>query len=175
MFALFLSHLKIFVLVIVAITVVFFTTSQAFADMFGFLKKHDFILSVPINGQLLENGKPLANTSVFKSFTFDEEYLEETKTDENGNFSFSEKVIKTSKPSNMFDNGSLIQHIYIKSDKAEDRVIWFARLGLHKQSTTLNGYLNNLVCDVAKEPQTYDIPIIEDKQHVFTVYTPCKI
>ena len=171
----FLSRLKIFVLVIVSITVVFFTTSQACADMFGFFKKHDFVLSVPINGQLLEDGKPLANVTVFKSFTFGDEYLDETTSDENGYFSFSEKVIKTSKPSNMFDNGSLIQHIYIKSDNAQDKVIWFARLGLHKQSATLNGYLNNLMCDIAKEPQTYDIPIIEDKQHVFTVYTTCKI
>ncbi|GAA78136.1 MULTISPECIES: DUF6795 domain-containing protein [Pseudoalteromonas] len=170
-----LSRLKISLLVVVSITVIFFTTTQAFADMFGFSKKQDFTLSVPISGQLLNDGKPLANITIFKSFTFGDEYLDETTSDDNGNFSFPERVIKTSKPANMFDNGSLIQHIYIKKDNSKDIVLWFARIGLHKQSKTLNEYLNNLVCDIAKEPQTYDIPVVEDKEHVFTVYTACKI
>jgi len=45
------------VLVIVSITVVFFTTSQACADMFGFFNKQEFYLSAPVKGQLLDNAR----------------------------------------------------------------------------------------------------------------------
>ena len=171
----FLSRLKIFVLVIVSIAVVFFTTSQACADMFGFFNKQDFILSAPMKGQLLDNGQPVANTKVMRSLTYGDEYVDETTTDEQGYFTFTEKTIKTGKPSNMFDNESLVQHIYLENGTPEGVVLWYTTVSMHEGSNTLKNLLANLECDIAEEPQTYDIPIEEAPEHFFTIYGACKI
>ncbi len=171
----FLSRLKVFLLVIVTITLVFFTTTQAFADMFGFSKKHNFILSASLNGELLNNGQPVANTVVTRTLTYGDEYTDEATTDDNGHFSFPEKIIKTSKPSNMFDNESLVQHVYLENGTPEGVVLWYVTISLHEDSDTLSELLKGLVCDISKEPQTYDIPIKEAPEHVFTIYGACKI
>ena len=143
--------------------------------MFGFFDKQEFVLSAPVKGQLLKKGLPVADTKVVRSLTYGDEYIDEAITDSNGDFSFAKKIIKTSKPSNMFDNGSLIQHIYIENGTPEGIVLWGVRVTLHEQSNTLKRLLAILVCEISKEPQTFDIPIEEDTSHTFAIYTSCKL
>ncbi|MBB1384089.1 MULTISPECIES: DUF6795 domain-containing protein [unclassified Pseudoalteromonas] len=169
-----LSRLKAYFLVIVSIIIIF-TTTQACADMFGFFNKQDFILSAPVKGQLLDDGQPVANTKVTRTLIYGDEYIDEATTDSDGHFSFPKKAIKTSKPSNMFDNESLIQHIYLENGTPEGIVLWYVTVSLHEESGTLTELLTSLVCDISKEPQTYDLPIKEAPEHVFTIYTTCKI
>ncbi len=161
-------------MVIVSIIIIF-TTTQACADMFGFFNKQDFILSAPVKGQLLDDGQPVANTKVTRTLIYGDEYIDEATTDSDGHFSFPKKAIKTSKPSNMFDNESLIQHIYLENGTPEGIVLWYVTVSLHEESGTLTELLTSLVCDISKEPQTYDLPIKEAPEHVFTIYTTCKI
>lgn len=71
----------------------------------------------------------------------------------------------------MFDNGSLIQHIYIENGTPEGVVLWSVRVTLYEQSNTLKRLLANLVCEISKEPQAFDIPIEEDTSHTFAIYT----
>ena len=169
-----LSRFKAYLLVIVSITIIF-TTTQACADMFGFFNKQDFVLSASVKGQLLDDGQPVANTKVTRTLIYGDEYIDEATTDSDGYFSFPKKAIKTSKPSNMFDNESLIQHIYLENGTPEGIVLWYVTVSLHEESSTLTELLTSLVCDISKEPQTYDLPIKEAPEHVFTIYTTCKI
>ncbi|WP_149981843.1 DUF6795 domain-containing protein [Pseudoalteromonas rhizosphaerae] len=169
-----LSRFKAYFLVIAAIIIIF-TTTQACADMFGFFNKQDFVLSAPVKGQLLDKGQPVANTKVVRSLTYGDEYKDEAITDDNGYFTFTEKAIKTGKPSNMFDNESLIQHIYIENGTPEGIVLWYLTVSMHEDSDTLKDLLADLECDIAEEPQTYDIPIEEAQEHFFTIYGACKI
>ncbi len=145
------------------------------ADMFGFLKKQDYVLSAPIKGVLLSDGKPQVGVEVVRSLTYGKEYIDKYVTDSDGRFSFPEKVIRTAKPNNMFDNTSVHQHVYIDNGTAEGIVVWYAIISLFPNSKTLVKLLGNLICDIAKEPQTYDIPIAEDKSHTFTIYTTCQL
>ncbi|MGO2477214.1 MAG: DUF6795 domain-containing protein [Pseudoalteromonas sp.] len=170
-----LSRLKGLLLVILSITIVFFTTTQAFAGMFGFFNKQEFVLSAPVQGRLLNEGLPVADTKVIRSLTYGDEYIDETTTDDKGYFAFSEKTINTSKPSNMFDNESLIQHIYLENGTPEGVVLWAVRVVLHEQSDTLKRLLDDLVCDISKEPKTYDIPIEEAPEHFFAIYGVCEV
>ena len=151
------------------------TTTQACADMFGFFNKQDFVLSAPVKGQLLDKGQPVANTKVVRALTYGDEYKDEALTDENGFFTFTEKSIKTSKPANMFDNESLVQHVYLENGTPEGVVLWYTRVSMHEGSDTLKNLLADLECDIAKEPQTFDIPIKEAPEHFFTIYGACKI
>jgi len=161
--------------ILIATLFVLFTTTQVFANMFGFFNKSDFILSAPVKGQLFDDGKPVANTKVMRSLTYGDEYIDETVTDEQGYFTFSEKTIKTSKPANMFDNDSLVQHIYLENGTPEGIVLWYTLVSLHENSQTLKRLLADLECDISKEPETYDIPIEEDTSHTFAIYTSCKL
>ena len=110
-----------------------------------------------------------------RSLTYGDEYIDATVTDEQGYFTFSEKTIKTSKPANMFDNDSLVQHIYLENGTPEGIVLWYTLVSLHENSQTLKRLLADLECDISKEPETYDIPIEEDTSHTFAIYTSCKL
>lgn len=151
------------------------TSTQACADMFGFFNKQDFVLSAPVKGQLLDKGQPVANTKVVRSLTYGDEYKDEAITDDNGFFTFTEKSIKTSKPANMFGNESLVQHVYLENGTPEGVVLWYTTVSMYEGSDTLKNLLANLECDIAEEPQTYDIPIEEAPEHFFTIYGACKI
>ncbi len=165
--------------VIKAILLVFLssnTTTQACADMFGFFNKQDFVLSASVKGQLLDKGQPVANTKVVRALTYGDEYKDEAITDNNGFFNFKAKTIRTSKPSNMFDNESLHQHIYLENGTPEGVVLWYTIVSIHEDSETLERLLSDLQCDTATEPQTYDILIEEAPEHSFTIYgAACEI
>nr|WP_215909066.1 DUF6795 domain-containing protein [Pseudoalteromonas ostreae] len=170
----FLSCFKAYFLVIVSIIIVF-TTTQAYADMLGFFYKQDFVLSAPVKGQLFDKGQPVANTKVVRALTYGDEYKDEAITDNNGFFTFTDKFIKTSKPTNMFDNESLVQHLYLENGTLEGVILWYTIVSVYEGSDTLKNLLANLECDIAKEPQTYDIPIEEAPEHFFTIYGACKM
>ena len=151
------------------------TTTQVCANMFGFLNKQNFVLSPPIKGQLLDKGQPVANTKVVRLLTYGDEYKDETITDGNGFFNFKAKTIRTSKPSNMFDNESLHKHIYLENGTPEGVVLWYLIVSIHGDSETLKRLLSDLQCDIGKELKTYDIPIQEAPEHFFTIYGACEI
>lgn len=167
-----LSRFKAHILVIISIAIIF-TTTQAYADIFGFFNKQDFVLSAPMKGQLLDKGQPVANAKVVRALTYGDEYKDEAITDHNGFFTFTEKSIKTSKPANMFDNESLVQHVYLENGTPEGVVLWYITVSMHDGSDTLKSLLADLECDIAKDPQTYDIPIEEGPEHFFTIYGAC--
>lgn len=164
---------KIINIALLAIT--FLISTQAYADMFGFLKKQDYVLSAPVKGVLLKGGNPQSGVEVLRSLTYGKEYVDKSVTDEVGRFSFPKKIIRTSKPSNMFDNESVHQHIYIDNGTLEGVIVWYSIIYLNPDSQTLIELLSSLECDIAQEPQTYDIPIAENNGHTFTIYTTCKL
>jgi hypothetical protein len=170
-----IERFKLPMLIAAVALLILFTTTQVFANMFGFFSKEEFELSAPVEGHLLYEEQPVAGKKVFRKLNYGDDYIDEVTTGTDGRFSFPEKVIKTSKPSNMFDNESVIQHIYTLDENAEEVTIWAVRVFPYEHKDTLTEYLNDLVCDIAHEPQTYDIAAKEDKQHTFAVFTTCKL
>ena len=87
-----MERFKLPLLIVVVAILILFTTTQVFANMFGFLNKQNFVLSPPIKGQLLDKGQPVANTKVVRLLTYGDEYKDETITDGNGFFNFKAKT-----------------------------------------------------------------------------------
>ena len=144
-------------------------------DMFGWLKREEVILSSPVKGKLLDGDKPLSNVTITRELTYGKEYTDKTVTDQNGNFSFPEKIIKSSKPGNMFDNDVLRQHIYTNIS-GEQNHLWMVRVYRGKANNqALTQNLENLVCDIQHEPQTNYVPIKDNEDSTFTIYSNCKI
>jgi len=155
--------------------VIIFISTQELTGMFGFFNKSDFLLSAPVQGVLLDNGKPVAKQGITRSLTYGKEYIDETITDDNGRFRFDEKLIRTAKPANMFDNDSLIQHIYLENGTPEGILLWYTSISIHESSNTLKGLLGDLVCELSKSPQTVDIQIEEAPEHTFAIYGMCEL
>jgi hypothetical protein len=55
-----------------------------------------------VNGQLTDNGTPIANQLIERSLTYDDEELDSVYTDENGYFSFPARSLKSRKPGSIF-------------------------------------------------------------------------
>ncbi|WP_231609385.1 MULTISPECIES: transthyretin-like family protein [unclassified Pseudoalteromonas] len=145
---------------------------QGYADMFGFFNKQDVTLSLPVKGRLLNNGEPQQGVKVTRELIYGDTYIDEAISDNNGYFYFDNKTIRTSKPSNMFFNSSLLQSIYIENKKDEDSVLWYTTIQFTEEQALLSDILNNFECELSEEAITYDIPIKNTGQF-YTVYTRC--
>ncbi|MBH0014495.1 hypothetical protein I6F66_20820 [Pseudoalteromonas sp. NZS100_1] len=142
--------------------------------MFGFFNKQDVTLSLPVKGRLLNKGEPLQGVKVTRELIYGDTYIDEAISDNNGYFYFDNKTIRTSKPSNMFFNSSLLQSIYIENKKDEDSILWYTTIQFTEEQVLLSDILNNFECELTEEPITYDIPIKNTGQF-YTVYTRCKL
>ncbi|MDN3384008.1 hypothetical protein QL995_15305 [Pseudoalteromonas sp. APC 3358] len=147
---------------------------QGYADMFGFFNKQDVTLSLSIKGRLLSNGEPQQGVTVTRELIYGDTYVDEAISDSNGYFYFNNKKIRSSKPSNMFFNSSLMQSIHIKNKNTDDSVLWVLNTLFTEHQGLFADNLSNLECELAEEPITYDIPI-KNTGHFFTVYTRCKL
>ena len=145
--------------------------------MFGFLKKDIFLLSPSVNGQLFDNGKPLINVTVFRSMTYGQEYLDRAVTDSQGYFSFPERKINTSKPNRMFDNDNLTQHFYLNRGDSELFTILLATYFNYdaENSLSVSQLFSGLRCEILNSANTYDIPTMENIEHLIVVYTRCNM
>lgn len=169
------SMLKNQRLIIAFIFFLLFFSTVAFANMFGFFNRQDFVLSREVQGQLLDKGKPVANVTVVRSLIYGDEHSDTVVTDKNGYFTFPEWVIRTSKPSQMFFNSSLLQHIYLPSESSEDFTLWYTSVAQNEESETLRELLGHLVCDINDQAKTYDMPVKEYPENAFVVYTRCQL
>lgn len=167
-------QMKKSLLIILSIIVIFTLSTQVFANMFSFSKKQDVTLSHAVQGRLLKGGEPLKNVTVHRTLTYGKDYVDDVETNHEGYFSFPEKVIQSSKPSKMFDNDSVVQHIYIQHD-GEEVTLWAVAPSYHESSNTLARNLKQLICDLDREAKTYDLPIEEYPQDTFAIFTMCKL
>lgn len=145
---------------------------QGCADMFGFFNKQDVTLSLQIKGRLLKNGEPQAGVIITRELIYGDTYTDNVISDSNGDFYFKSKTIRSSNPSNMFFNSSLLQSIYIGNKKDEDSILWDAAIQFTQEQALLSDMLNHFECDLSEEAETYDIPIKDTGQY-YTVYTRC--
>lgn len=145
---------------------------QGCADMFGFFNKQDVTLSLQIKGRLLKSGEPQAGVKITRELIYGDTYTDEVISDSNGDFYFKSKAIRSSNPSNMFFNSSLLQSIYIGNTKDEDSILWDATIQFTQEQVLLSDMLNHFECDLSEEAITYDIPIKNTGQF-HTVYTRC--
>ncbi|KKN68298.1 hypothetical protein LCGC14_0453110 [marine sediment metagenome] len=160
----------------VALTLILFLLipMQGCADMFGFFNKQDVTLSLPVKGRLLNNDEPQQGIKVTRELIYGDTYIDEAISDSNGYFYFNKRTIRSSKPSNMFFNSSLLQSIYIGNKKDEDSILWYATIQFTEEQALLSDILNNFECELSEAAITYDIPIKNSGQF-YTVYTRCKL
>ena len=161
-----------FIIIPILICLPFFSVG---VDMFGWFKREEVLLSSPVQGQLLDGDKPLSGITVTRELTYGKEYTDTAVTDSNGNFSFPNKMIKSNKPNQMFDNDSIDHNIFI-SHKNKSLILWTVRLSHNPANDTgLVRNLNNLICNINIPAKIYFLPIEKEKTRSFSIYSMCNI
>ncbi|WP_417502992.1 DUF6795 domain-containing protein [Marinobacter sp.] len=101
---------------------------EANAGMFDlitqFFKKYDVHLSPEVHGSVRNNGVPLENVEVYRTLDYDIEYRDTILTDSNGQFSFPEKIIKSRRPGQLFDETRIRQIIGLVYED-EKYLLWY--------------------------------------------------
>lgn len=91
--------------------------------MFGLFKRYDVEMSPQVRGRITDGGQAVAGIQVARSVMYEgydkgKEQLEHTITDEDGRFSFAEKIIKSRMPGDIFgQNMPVKQAVYIERSK----------------------------------------------------------
>ena len=162
-------------LIVISMLLILIPVTSIGVDMFGWFNRVEVTLSSPVKGNLHDKGKPLSNVTITRELIYGKEYIDTTVTDDEGNFYFPEKVIKSSKPNNMLDNDVLRQRLYILQD-SEEVHLWLVRVILgDANDLTLTKNLKNLKCDISVEPQTFYVPIDSVKDSEYAIHSSCNI
>ena len=100
-----------------------------------------------VNGQLFENGIPLANQLVERSLIYEEEELDSVYTDENGCFSFPAKSLKSRNLGSIFHEPVVRVIIDLERD-GEVYLLWFGNQRGLKNTTEFKKHLSCLNADL---------------------------
>ncbi|MGJ8580822.1 MAG: DUF6795 domain-containing protein [Psychromonas sp.] len=149
----------------------------ASAGVFGFFDRETFLLSPPIQGQVVVSGKAVIGKTIYRELYYDGRHLDHTVTDKQGDFTFPASTIRTSIPSSMFGNGSLMQHIYVGEPGVDEFTLWLSKLFYNgnQDSLTLKQKLIGLRCDIDKQAHTYDISVQENPEQQIVIHTLCDV
>ncbi|KDC51515.1 DUF6795 domain-containing protein [Pseudoalteromonas fuliginea] len=77
-----------------------------------------------VKGQLMLNGKPVANQLIQRGLTLEDKEIDEAYTDELGFYSFSAKSIKSRKPGSIFYD-PMIRVVIVTHFESYQHTLWF--------------------------------------------------
>lgn len=164
-----------FIAVLVITSLLVLLSTQAIANMFGFLKKYDVHLCPEVHGRVLLKGKPLGNIEVFRSLTYgdDDEVLNKTLTDKEGRFSFDAVNIRSKKPGSMFDESSIRQVIDLDYKK-ENYLLWGGLVSEIKPNKLITDKLSKLLCDISSEEKYFEFTSSDEDHLVLGIQSICR-
>ena len=120
--------------------------------MFGWFKKQDVFLSSEVNGIVTENGKPVANIEIKRSLMYidGKDHVDTAITDNEGNFHFPQKSIRSSIPSKPFSEDRVSQQITI--DREGSLIpLWIATPRDYKEVPEFTQKLEFLNCELTNK------------------------
>ncbi|MBU2873583.1 carboxypeptidase-like regulatory domain-containing protein [Marinobacter salexigens] len=137
-----------------------------------FFKKYDVHLSPTVHGSVRNNGVPLENVEVYRSLDYDKNYGETTRTDSNGQFSFPEKIIKSRRPGQLFDETRIRQVIGLVYE-GEKYLLWYltGEAGPYRAITEKLGTLN---CDLSTSEEVVVFKNLEFPSFNHAAATICR-
>lgn len=150
-----------------------FISHEVDAGMFGFFKRYGVHLSPEVRGVITENGTPLKNLEVYRTLDYEKEYVDKTRTDSNGRFSFPEKVIKSSRPGKLLDETRTRQVIGLfYGDK--NYLLWYTTTGGTTPKRAISERLNTLNCDLTTPEEELVFENFEHPDFPHSAFSICR-
>ena len=103
-----------------------------------------------VKGRVTLEGKPFANQSIIRSLTYEEEEVDSVYTDEDGNFSFKAKSLKSKLPGGIFHEPVVKITIGIKYYN-EVYILWNGFQHATKTPTEFKKHLLKLNAELTSE------------------------
>ena len=134
---------------------------SAMFSLFGKKSLKNYYISSPLQGLLVKNGKPMANTKIIRKLTWNgnEEGLKnEFFTDENGRFDIPAHQ-EALKLGTMTEFVGAIE-LFAESDDEDhidDNFFWLSSKHSEENYSDIEKPLKGLVCDLSREKQAVDI------------------
>ncbi|WP_445767136.1 DUF6795 domain-containing protein [Rheinheimera sp.] len=141
--------------------------------MFSWFKKYDVHLSPAVQGTFTVDGTPLQNIKVFRELDYGKAYIEETTTDEQGQFYFAYKHIKSRLPGNKFDQSKIRQVISLDY-QGQTYVLWYLNTSSIKPQQAIVERLAVLNCDLSNEELEHVFPNIEKPEFPHSTFSICR-
>ncbi|SBS25403.1 hypothetical protein MSP8887_00190 [Marinomonas spartinae] len=132
--------------------------------MFGFfsLKRYDVELSPPIKGRITDNGQPVVEVQVVRKLFYSgykkEPIFDYTQTNNNGEFKFDSKVIKSSAPGQIFSQDApILQEVSINNNE-NTYCLWRISKGT-KSQPILDEMMLNLNADLTNKELHHEVDL----------------
>lgn len=151
----------------------FLYSSEVMADMFGWFKRYDVHLSPEVKGQLTDSGKPLKGILITRELHYGKSYNDETRTDQNGNFSFPSRHIRSSLPGRPLTEARVIQFIHAHiNDKTF--LLWQAATGNINVPKAFREHLSHLNCEISDPEITHHLHNYEHPRFDHNIGSICR-
>ena len=149
--------------------------------MFGWFKKQPVQLSSEVRGQILDNGKPVIGQIISRRLIYVDEkvHLDQTVTDNNGNFYFPEKTIMSTLPSKPLIQHNVTQHIFIdgadaynKKTKNNKITLWESYKPGYKEIKEYKDKLSLMNCDIKNKEVSFKF--ISNSDYEYRAVSICR-
>ncbi|WP_432402136.1 DUF6795 domain-containing protein [Shewanella sp. MF05960] len=143
--------------------------------MFGLLKTYDVHMCSEVKGQVLVNGKPVVGAKVTRQLKYIHKFVEndETRTDENGEFSMPEVNLSSKKPGDMFVHNFTEQQIELFHD-GKSYLLWRSSVIGIEESPEVKEKLATLNADLTSKEVDFTFPNKRNRNLEFDGSSICR-
>lgn len=143
------------------------------AGIFGMFKRYEVHLSPAVQGRLLLNGQPVVNAEVYRTLDYDKEYVDKTRSDNKGHFSFPAKHIRSARPGKLFDETRVRQVVGVIF-KGENYLLWYTVLDGINAQKAVSEKLYALNCDLENPEQEHVFANHENPKFPHSTFSICR-
>ena len=142
------------------------------ADLFA--RKYDVHLSPAVRGHLTLNGKPASGVVVIRELEYGESYIDQTRSDANGEFHFAARRIRSTLPGRPF-GGELrvFQQLYVVMESEPKQLWWAHPIGI-TPNQALSQRLARLHCELSDERALFHVASVEHPDDHHSISTICR-
>ncbi len=107
-----------------------------------------------VKGRITLEGKPLANQKIERSLTYEEEEVDSVYTDDDGNFTFEARTLKSKLPGSIFHEVR-IRIIIVVNYNGEYYLLWYGTQQTRKTDIEFAKRFQNLNAELTNEEITH--------------------
>lgn len=133
----------------------------------------DVHLSPEVNGVVMLDGNPAKGARVVRTLDYDQEYQEETLTNEGGAFYFPEKTIQSSRPGKLLDE-TRVRQIVTVTYQGEKYLLWYATPGTIHWRTGITNRLSSMRCELTNPEVEQGFENVEKPRFPHSTFSVCR-
>jgi len=136
-------------------------------------REYNILLSPRAHGRVTWQGEPLSGVTIIRSIKYGDAYVDDAKTNANGEFKFPDRNITAPLPEGLFSKKTPItEEIYFKHNDSSF-ILWSAPLvdAAFRQELALR--LLEMNCELSDERSSFYIPSAENGEY-YTIESICR-